>query len=66
MQGIKKIDVWLIADRFVCEPSVSGMQIGEIGWLDMSLYNIVARFTEEECIQQHLEYFEEHGSWPDT
>ncbi len=41
-QGSKKIDVWLIADSFVCEPGVSGMQIGETSGLDMSRYNIVA------------------------
>lgn len=31
----KKMDVWVIADTFVCEPYVGGTQIGEAGTLDM-------------------------------
>jgi hypothetical protein len=43
-----KIDVWVVADAFVCEAYLGGKQVGEVEALDMELYNVVNRLTQLE------------------
>jgi hypothetical protein len=62
----KKTDVWVIAERFVCEAGLGGMQIGEARSLDMNQYNVVARFSQAEFDEMMNEFNGEEGHYPDT
>lgn len=61
-----RIDVWLVADRFVCEAYLGGMQIGEAAKLDMTQYNVVRQLTKAEFDELMLEFLREEGYFPDT
>lgn len=61
-----KPDVWVVGDTFVLEAEVGGMQLGEVGQLDMSQFNVVLRLTQEEFDALQEAYYEEHGHYPDT
>jgi hypothetical protein len=59
-----KQDVWIIADSFVVEAYLGGMMLGEKKNLDMSVYNIVAEYTQEELDAMFEEFHDEHGHYP--
>jgi hypothetical protein len=58
--------VWIIDERFVSEPFLGGMQLGELPEFDLSGYEITARITQEQFDQLMEEYFEQEGYYPDT
>lgn len=60
-----KKDVWIVADCFVVEAYLGGMMLGEKANLDMSEFNIVAEYTQEELDAMFEEFHDEHGHYPD-
>lgn len=61
-----KMDVWVIAEAFVCEPYLGGKLIGEAGTLDMRQYNVVERLSQSEFDRLMNEFNDANGHYPDT
>ena len=59
-------EVWLIAESFISEPWLGGMQIGEARELDIRHFEVVRRLSQDEFDGEIQEYHEEHGHYPDT
>jgi hypothetical protein len=61
-----KSEVWVIGKSFVMEPYLGGMQIGEVGKLDMNQYVVVKQMTQAALDKRMMKYYEKHGEFPDT
>jgi hypothetical protein len=57
--------VWIIDDTFVTEPSVGGIQRGELPGFDLTGYEVVARYSKKEFDAMMRAYRRKHGHWPD-
>jgi hypothetical protein len=58
--------VWLIDNIFVTEPYLGGKLIGETQYLDMTEYNIIEKFSQEEFDKMMYSFKEENGYFPDS
>ena len=53
-----KWDVWVIGNTYVGEPSLYGIDLGEVSQLDMNQYNVVRRLSQKEYDELIEEYDE--------
>ena len=58
-------EVWIVADTFIAEPGMGGLQIGETEELDVRHFKVVRRLSQEEFNEEMEAYREEHGNYPD-
>jgi len=63
---VRKRDVWVIGETFVCESELGGKLIGEVRKLDMNQYHVAERYTQAEFDQMMEDYKDEEGDYPDT
>ena len=56
---LEKQDVWVVGDRFVTEPGMGGVQLGQGHELDMKQFRIVATFTQEEFDAMMQQYYDD-------
>lgn len=57
---------WIVADVFVTEPRLDGMQIGEVQELDLRQFEVKATVSQESLDEWVQEYYEENGNFPDS
>lgn len=57
-------DVWIVAEIFVCEPGIEGMQIGQLPDFDLSKCRVVKRLTQAEYDSMCEDFYEENGYYP--
>ena len=63
-QVATKKDVWVVADTFVAEPVLGANELGEVGELDMRLFNVVLRLSQGEFDVLAEKYHKENGEYP--
>ena len=59
-------EAWLVADYFIGEASVSGIQWGTTDELDLRHFDVVRHLTQDEFDAEVEAFFLEFGHYPDT
>ena len=59
-------DLWLIEGAFYCEPGLGGVLLGESGKFTPPAGARILAITQIQFDAMMMEYFDEHGYFPDT
>jgi hypothetical protein len=57
--------LWIIDNRYVSEPSLGGLDLGELPEYDTTGYELI-HMSQAEFDKMMEEYYREHGNYPDT